>query len=230
MHRTAAVVGVAVGIGVVLAAPGAAGAQTAAQDSVEGTALACRQPPSGCLSLPPGQFGEFVQLTAEARSGPSGENPMGRMTWGERFVGGFALSDTAVTCLSARDNVAIIGVSGTRRFTIIAGSIDVSIAGLVRITDGGSGLDTLEFAVDQGPFVPPPPPPLPAPTECSAFPGGSLDTADDEGDLVVTDARPLPTSKDQCKNGRWQSYGVFKSQGDCVSFVGTKGRSQPSGP
>ncbi|HEY8028181.1 MAG TPA: hypothetical protein VIE38_01600 [Gaiellaceae bacterium] len=38
----------------------------------------------------------------------------------------------------------------------------------------------------------------------------------------------LPTSKDQCKKGGWQSFGVFKNQGDCVSFVATGGRNQPT--
>jgi hypothetical protein len=37
-----------------------------------------------------------------------------------------------------------------------------------------------------------------------------------------------PTSKDQCKNGGWQTYGTFKNQGDCVSFVATKGKNQPA--
>jgi hypothetical protein len=41
---------------------------------------------------------------------------------------------------------------------------------------------------------------------------------------------PTPTSKDQCKNGGWQSFGLFKNQGDCVSFVSTKGRNPPSLP
>jgi hypothetical protein len=41
-------------------------------------------------------------------------------------------------------------------------------------------------------------------------------------------AKPLlPTSKDQCKNGGWQSFGVFKNQGDCVSFVATGGKNLP---
>ncbi|MBI2187284.1 MAG: Ig-like domain-containing protein [Acidobacteria bacterium] len=39
---------------------------------------------------------------------------------------------------------------------------------------------------------------------------------------------PLPTSADQCKNGGWQAFGVFKNQGDCVSFVATAGRNAPS--
>ena len=40
----------------------------------------------------------------------------------------------------------------------------------------------------------------------------------------------LPTSTDQCKNGGWKTFGVFKNQGDCVSFVASKGRNPPSGP
>jgi hypothetical protein len=40
----------------------------------------------------------------------------------------------------------------------------------------------------------------------------------------------LPTSKDQCKNGGWRSFNVFKNQGDCVSFVATKGKNPPDGP
>lgn len=30
---------------------------------------------------------------------------------------------------------------------------------------------------------------------------------------------PVPTSKDQCKNGGWRTFPQFKNQGDCVSFV-----------
>jgi hypothetical protein len=37
-----------------------------------------------------------------------------------------------------------------------------------------------------------------------------------------------PTTKDQCKNGGWQTYGVFKNQGDCVSFVATGGKNPPA--
>ena len=34
---------------------------------------------------------------------------------------------------------------------------------------------------------------------------------------------------DQCKNGGWKTFGVFKNQGDCVSFVASKGKNPPSG-
>jgi DNA-binding beta-propeller fold protein YncE len=40
----------------------------------------------------------------------------------------------------------------------------------------------------------------------------------------------VPTIKDQCKNGGWRNFGAFKNQGDCVSFVATKGKNPPSGP
>jgi hypothetical protein len=41
---------------------------------------------------------------------------------------------------------------------------------------------------------------------------------------------PLPTSKAQCLNGGWKTYGVFKNQGACVSFVASGGKNPPSGP
>ena len=229
MWRRALFVATAVGVGMVLVAPGAAEAQTAGQDSVTGTALACRQLPFGCSSGPPGDSGAYIRLTADARSGPSGESPSGTMTWDERFLGGFAHSITQVSCLSVSDNVAIIGVSGTRTVLISAGSFDISIAGLIRITDAGgpdSALDSFEFDISEK-F--PSQPPLPPPTDCTAFPTGLLANMNDQGDLVVTDARPLPASKDQCKNGGWQNFGVFKNQGDCVSFVATKDKHPPAG-
>jgi hypothetical protein len=38
----------------------------------------------------------------------------------------------------------------------------------------------------------------------------------------------FPATKDQCKNGGWASYGIFKNQGDCVSYVATGGRNAPA--
>ena len=48
--------------------------------------------------------------------------------------------------------------------------------------------------------------------------------------LPRSNSSPLPTSTDQCKNGGWKTFGVFKNQGDCVSFVATKGKNPPSLP
>jgi hypothetical protein len=210
--------------------PADAGAQAAAEDSVNGTALACRLPASGCLSLPPGQFGTYIRVSADARSGPSGESPAGTVTMEERFVGGAFHSVTEVSCLAVTGNVAIIGVSGTTTVVISAGSFNLPIAGLIRVTDGGAfAPDTVE--VGAAPLFPPqPPPPPPGPTDCSTFSAGPpLDAADDGGDLVVTDTPPLPSSKERCKNGGWRTIGLFQNQGDCVSFVATGGKNRPSG-
>lgn len=34
---------------------------------------------------------------------------------------------------------------------------------------------------------------------------------------------------DACKKGGWETFGVFKNQGDCVSYVATNGRNEPAG-
>ena len=39
----------------------------------------------------------------------------------------------------------------------------------------------------------------------------------------------MPTTKEQCFNGGWQAFKVFKNQGDCVSYVATKEKNQPAG-
>lgn len=47
--------------------------------------------------------------------------------------------------------------------------------------------------------------------------------------IKVETAAAQPTDKDQCKKDGWKDYGIFKNQGDCVSFVATNGKNQPSG-
>jgi hypothetical protein len=42
---------------------------------------------------------------------------------------------------------------------------------------------------------------------------------------AFTPAPHLPTTTAQCKDDGWQSYGVFKNQGDCVSSVATAGKN-----
>jgi hypothetical protein len=44
---------------------------------------------------------------------------------------------------------------------------------------------------------------------------------------VVTDP-VMPLTKDECKKDGWQAFGVFKNQGDCVSFVATNGANTPA--
>ena len=50
------------------------------------------------------------------------------------------------------------------------------------------------------------------------------------GIAVASVAARLPTSKEQCKKGGWRTFGVFKNQGDCVSFVATGGGNPPGHP
>jgi hypothetical protein len=38
----------------------------------------------------------------------------------------------------------------------------------------------------------------------------------------------FPTMQNQCTNGGWKTFGIFKNQGDCVSFVSTGGTNSPA--
>jgi hypothetical protein len=215
-----------------LGLPSVSSAQTATQDFVSGDMRDCT--PASCPTDPSTPT-LFTTLAADARSGPSGESPSGTMRWDERVAGDARVNEAQVTCLSVTGNVAIVGVTGTETSTRFG--FRFALAGFIRVTDGGgpaSNLDIFELAVSFGPLSPPPPfpppTPLPGPTDCSAFPSPASTFRNDEGDLVVSDAHPLPTSKQQCKNGGWKTFGVFKNQGQCVSLVATGGKNPPGGP
>jgi DNA-binding beta-propeller fold protein YncE len=70
-----------------------------------------------------------------------------------------------------------------------------------------------QFDVGSGGALSPKSPPTVA---AGRFPGG----------VAVSEPR-MPTTKDECKNGGWRDFGVFKNQGDCVSFVATGGKNPP---
>jgi len=59
--------------------------------------------------------------------------------------------------------------------------------------------------------------------------GSPLEYVDNVTLSPVTLSPVLPSRKDQCMKNGWQSFGVFKNQGDCVSFVVTGGNNQPAG-
>ena len=40
-------------------------------------------------------------------------------------------------------------------------------------------------------------------------------------------AAALPGSRDECRDGGWRRFGVFRNQGDCISFVATGGKNPP---
>jgi len=149
----------------------------------------------------------------DARSGPAGEDPSGSVNWFDR---GFEARGP-VTCLAVTGNRATIGFENQGTF------IEGFTGGLLLVEDNGmpgAGRDnvTLELVPD---------PPSTCPPNDVVY--AALDTIT-SGELTVHDATATPTSKDQCKNGGWKTFGVFKNQGDCVSFVATGGKNPPSGP
>jgi hypothetical protein len=54
------------------------------------------------------------------------------------------------------------------------------------------------------------------------------------GEVIITYTLNVPTSTNQCMDGRWQDLTdttgtPFKNQGDCVSYVATGGKNVASG-
>src|SRR5215216_3610066 len=136
----------------------------------------------------------------DAHSGPSGENPTGQVTF-RYTTDGSTFFSGPVTCLAVDGNFAILSVD-TPQFRAVG----------LEVTDSPSG--DLIRGIPTGT------------SSCSPI-GTAVDFEVISGDVGVTDAKPLPTSKDQCKNGGWRAYGVFKNQGDCVSFVATGAKNRP---
>jgi hypothetical protein len=204
-----------------VAAPVTAAGQSPGTDSVIGTASDCTK----FFELDGQIFcGQRLFITVDVESGPVGENPTGTVSLDSLgpTPGSSFSTDSDATCLSVSGRVAIIGLAGhgfIRTFPSV-------VAGLVRVVDAGgldSGADTFEFAYQSAPFSGPP---LPGPTNCSTFPGTFPrdpfffpDFTNETGDVVVTDAQPFATSKDQCRNGGWRNFPQFKNQGQCVAFV-----------
>ncbi len=44
---------------------------------------------------------------------------------------------------------------------------------------------------------------------------------------MTTRAQIFPMTKDECKNDGFERFGIFKNQGDCVSYVATGGTNTP---
>jgi hypothetical protein len=170
----------------------------------------------------------------DAHSGPRGENPSGSVVvqFSGRDLLPYSFSGH-VSCLAVNGTKAVIGaivdeVQGTplpgfpfptvgQGATLFATDTHGPVTGTLF---GGAPPDADRFGVDL------------SRAGCVAFP--SPPASDDlyyvfNGDIVIHDAQPLPTSKDQCKNGGWRNFPGFKNQGDCVSFVATKAKNQPSG-
>jgi hypothetical protein len=188
---------------VALCAPAVSLGQTPTQDSVVATGAAA------------GDRSEFYTVDINVQSGPSGENATGHVKFSGAVIGRFRIpidADAVPSCLNVVGTTAVIyfPTPGTATWRL-------------RLVDNGpanSAQDTLTFDVAFTP-VPPGCPadiPLDFTTGVNSF---------SSGDVVVVDAQrppPLPTSRDQCKDGGWQQYD-FKNQGQCVAFVNREARS-----
>jgi hypothetical protein len=189
----------------VLAAPSVSHGQLPAGDSVMVSGSALGPPPSAGANF------IFDQLDIRAVSGPSGENPSGRVSF-------FLVSPGAGTFVGSltADNVNCLAVNGNRAVIGFRDEIFIREQWAVEVVDNGppnSGLDTFAAFLQLTPGDCPPP---------------SLEPKTvNPGDVVVRDVQPFPTSKEQCKNGGWRNFPGFKNQGDCVSFVATGGRNRP---
>jgi hypothetical protein len=157
-----------------------------------------------------GFSGMFTNIDTDVTSGPNGENPTGHV---ELDAVGQHFASSSITCLAVSGNTAVVGGSLEPNALGFAGFVETLI-------DNGPASAVLDefnaVGTDTVPTVCPPP----SPFTSLLF----------DGDIVVVDAPSLPTSKEQCKKGGWRSFGVFKSQGDCVSFVATRGKTAPRSP
>ena len=146
--------------------------------------------------------------TLDAHSGPLGQSPTGTADYALRVnaVGG------PVTCLTVSGSRAVVGGQ----------SVEFLGPGYLFLVEDNAASGTPDRFAPVALQLPQPPSSCPTPDELDVplVPIRS-------GDLVVHDAPAFPTSKEQCKKGGWQSYGVFTNQGDCVSFVATKEKNAP---
>jgi hypothetical protein len=119
--------------------------------------------------------------------------------------------DARAVCLRVVGNRASVGFELTRGFE--------SLGHGLLITYADNGDETTPDSIVDFTFMPNPPASCPEPSTGSA-------SYTVQGDVDVHDAPSLPTSKDQCKNGGWRTYGIFKNQGDCVSSIRQRARDE----
>jgi hypothetical protein len=174
-----------------LAAP--AQGQAPTSDSVVGV---------GTTAPSPDEFRFTWQFEIQASSGPSGEGPSGfvQLFVTSPQVPGTGVFGGPVTCLS---------VSGNEATVVVANQFGPAGILLLVEDNGPPGSDPSDTVAVE---------PVNDPTSC-ALP--TLVTPLDvvAGDVTVTDARALPTTKDQCKNGGWRNFPQFNNEGQCIKFV-----------
>jgi hypothetical protein len=139
-------------------------------------------------------------FSVNAVSGPAGENATGSFS----VVLGIGDLIGDVTCLNVSGSQAVLGGPVTGGTAVPAGS-----GYFFHVDDRAPMSDLVRLELLGSP-----------PSACGSplLISPALVTV---GDIVVTDAPappPLPTSKDECKDGGWRQFG-FRNQGECVAFV-----------
>jgi hypothetical protein len=147
-----------------------------------------------------------VAFASDVHSGPAGEDPGGTFV---SVADGPSPVTWSVDCLYVTGSTAVVGIArddgfGSAFLRIEDAPVDMFSYVLVSVrpTVDACRRPDLSFSV-----------PLPLVS----------------GDIVVVDAPPGPTSKEQCKNAGWRNFGAFKNQGHCVSYVATRGKNHPAG-
>jgi FlaG/FlaF family flagellin (archaellin) len=143
-------------------------------------------------------------INITAQSGAAGENASGSVSFA---IGELAVSGT-VTCLRVTGPDQGAGTPTAPTTAVLQFLAFGFIPDVLELVDkGGNGADLMTEGAP------------PSTTDCPAPIGGAISGIRlTEGRAVVFDAPPLPTSKEQCRNGGWQQFG-FKNQGQCVAFV-----------
>ena len=170
----------------------------------------------------------------DVRSGPGGEAPQGSYRWTSGSPsGGYAdFESTSISCLAVNGSTAVVGGFGTLSWDYVGPEGPIT---------GTKTTGFVVVVVDHGPWVP------------FSDDGSYQDPIDEIGSAYsrhaglrgarghTTPGVPVrrlrrdrravrPDDKDQCKNGGWRTFPGFKNQGDCVSYVVTRGRNEPAGP
>jgi hypothetical protein len=166
------------------------------------TAPAAAQAPTGdsvvgsgtARFFTPDFAGLTVPFSIDVRGGPSGENPVGSLQLLIRF--------DDPTCFVIRSGGGQVADEASINFRNTFTGVRV----VVRIGGGTAGPRTIGLTVAS------------SPTDCGFYPPASGAEVI-EGDITIVDAPPLPTSKDECKNGGWRTFGVFRNQGECIASV-----------
>jgi hypothetical protein len=151
----------------------------------------------------------------DAHSGPDGQNPTGTVRQDVESLpfgpeSRYTFLTARVTCLNVTGNRATIGTQLPPGLPVVGSLLYVE-------DNDGAGQDKVgSLVIDE------------VATTCPANPSIALDPIFG-GDITIHDAQPFPTTKEQCKNGGWRTYGIFNNQGDCASFVATGGKNSPAG-